>query len=141
MRNQLPAIEILEQSLNLLRASPRALTIYLAGAIPFTLALLVFLNDMMLSPFAFDHLATASLGLAALYVWKNALQAIFAARLYRTLSPAVSDPSYPGASSSNPGPADNPARPLRFLRPFLVQSALQPVGLAIPLPFPWLTGF
>ncbi len=130
MRNQLPAIEILEQSVNLLRASPRALTIYLAGAIPFTLALLVFLNDMMLSPYAFDHLATASLGLAALYVWKNALQAIFAARLYRTLSPGFSSVA---------------VAPLGFFRsflnPFLVQCALQPVGLAIPLPFPWLTAF
>jgi hypothetical protein len=141
MRNQLPAIEILEQSINLLRASPQALTIYLAGAIPFTLALLVFLNDMMLSPYAFDHLAEASLGLAALYGWKNTLQAIFAARLYRALSPAVSGPSYSGSSSSNPGVSNNGARPLRFFRSFLVQSALQPVGLAIPLPFPWLTGF
>src|SRR5580658_5651344 len=130
MKNQLPAIEILEQSVNLLRASPQALTIYLAGAIPFTLALLVFLNDMMLSPYAFDHLATASLGLAALYVWKNTLQAIFAARLYRTLAPGVSN---------------NIAGPLGFFRsflnPLLVQCALQPVSLAIPLPFPWLTAF
>jgi hypothetical protein len=135
MRNQLPAIEILEQSVNLLRASPQALTIYLAGAIPFTLALLVFLNDMMLSPYAFDHLATASLGLAALYVWKNALQAIFAARLYRTLSPGVSNPSY----------SKHAVGPLGFFRsllnPFLIQCALQPVGLAIPLPFPWVIAF
>lgn len=135
MRNQLPAIEILEQSVNLLRASPQALAIYLAGAIPFTLALLVFLNDMMLSPYAFDHLATASLGLAALYVWKNTLQAIFAARLYRTLSPGFTSPGF----------SKNVARPLKifrsFLMPFLVQCALQPVGLALALPFPWLTAF
>jgi hypothetical protein len=130
MKNQLPAIEILEQSVNLLRASPRALTIYLAGAIPFTLALLFFLNDMMLSPYAFDHLATASLGLAALYVWKNTLQAIFVARLYRTLSPGV------------PTGVGGPLQFFRsFLNPLLVQCALQPVGLAIPLPFPWLTAF
>src|SRR5580704_17521515 len=136
MKNQLPAIEILEQSVNLLRASPQALTIYLAGAVPFTLALLFFLNDMMLSPYAFDHLATASLGLAALYVWKNTLQAIFAARLYRKLSPGVSTPS-----SSSPGASNNGPRPLGFFRVFLVQCTLQPVGLAIPLPFPWLTAF
>jgi len=145
MKNQLPAIEILEQSVNLLRASPQALTIYLAGSIPFTLALLFFLNDMMLSPYAFDHLATASLGLAALYVWKNTLQAIFAARLYRTLSPGVLHLGVSGPSYSTPGGSSNRARPLKFFRsflnPFLVQCALQPVGLAIPLPFPWLTAF
>ena len=71
MKNERPAIQILEESVNLLRATPRALPIYLAGAIPFTLAFLVFFNDMMFSPYAFDHLAAASLGLAALYVWKN----------------------------------------------------------------------
>jgi len=122
MKNQLPAIEILEQAVNLLRSTPRAYVLYLAGAIPFTLALLVFLNDMMLSPFAFDHLAAASLGLAALYVWKNTWQAMFAARLYRTLSP------------------DDAPR-LAIFHAFLVQCALQPAGLAFPLPFPWLTAF
>jgi hypothetical protein len=122
MKTQLPAIEILEQSVNLLRSSPRALIIYLAGAIPFTLAALVFLNDMLLSPFAFDHLASASLGLAALYIWKNTLQAIFVARLYQTLSP-------------------DEVRPAKIIRSFLLQCALQPVGLAVPLPLPWLTAF
>jgi hypothetical protein len=122
MKNQLPAIEILEQAVNLLRSSPQALVIYLGGAIPFTLALLVFFNDMMLSPYAFDHLAAASLGLAALYVWKNTLQAIFAARLYQSLSP-------------------NEARPLKIFQSLVVQCALQPAGLAFPLPLPWLTAF
>ena len=93
MKNDRAAIEILEQSVSLLRSSPQALVIYLAGAIPFVLALLVFLNDMILSPYAFDHLAAASLGLAALYVWKNVLQAIFVARLYQTLSPNEKPPS------------------------------------------------
>lgn len=122
MKNERPAVQILEESINLLRASPQALVIYLAGAIPFTLALLVFLNDMFFSPYAPDHLAAASLGLAALYVWKNTMQAIFAARLYQTLSP-------------------NEARPLKIVRSFLVQCTLQPIGLAVPLPLPWLTAF
>jgi hypothetical protein len=122
MENQRPAIEILEQAVNLLRSTPRASIFYLIGAIPFTLALLVFLNDMTLSPYAFDHLAEASLGLAALYVWKNTWQAIFAARLYQTLSPSET-------------------RPISIFRAFLIQCALQPAGLAFPLPFPWLTAF
>ncbi len=122
MKSQLPAIEILEQAVNLLRSSPQALVIYLAGAIPFVLALLVFLNDMILSPYAFDHLAAGSLGLAALYIWKNTLQAIFAARLYKALSPGENKPAMP-------------------FRSLLVQSALQPAGLVVPLPLPWLTAF
>jgi hypothetical protein len=122
MKNQLPAIEILEQSVNLVRSSPRALVIYLAGTIPFVLALLVFLNDMVLSPYAFDHLAAASLGLAALYIWKNTLQAIFAARLYQSLSP-------------------DELRPVKPFQALLVQCALQPTGLVVPLPLPWLTAF
>jgi hypothetical protein len=122
MKNQLPAIEILEQAVNLVRSSPRALVIYLAGTIPFVLAALVFLNDMVLSPYAFDHLAAASLGLAALYIWKNTLQAIFATRLYQSLSP-------------------DELRPVKLFRALLVQCALQPTGLVVPLPLPWLTAF
>jgi hypothetical protein len=123
MKTQRPAIEILEQAVNLLRAAPpQAIVIYLAGAIPFTLAALVFLNDMMLSPYAFDHLASASLGLAALYIWKNTLQAVFAARLYQTLSP-------------------DDTRPISFFRCLAVQATLQPASLAVPLPLPWLVAF
>lgn len=117
-----PAIQILEESVSLLRSSPRALLLYLIGAVPFIVALLIFLNDMMLSPFAFEHLAAWSLALAALYIWKNTWQAIFAAQLYRALSP-------------------HDDRPIRITRALLVQGALQPLGLAIPLPFPWLTAF
>ncbi len=123
MKTQRPATEILEQAVNLLRAAPpQAIVIYLAGAIPFMLGVLVFLNDMMLSAFAFDHLVEASLGLAALYLWKNTLQAVFAARLYQTLSPEQT-------------------RPVRFFRALVVQGTLQPVGLALPLPLPWLVAF
>ncbi len=122
MNNAKPAIQILEDAVGLLRSSPRALLVYLIGAVPFILALLIFLNDMMLSSFAFDHLASWSLGLAALYVWKNAWQAIFCAQLYRRLSP-------------------HDDRPLKIARTVVVQAALQPIGLAVPLPFPWLTAF
>ena len=40
------------------------------------------------SPYAFEHLPWASLGLAFLYVWKNSWQAIFMAKLYQQLSPS-----------------------------------------------------
>ena len=116
------AIEILERSVSLLRAAPlRIVVMYLIGAIPFMLGLLFFLSDMMRSPFAAEHLAVASLGLAVLYVWKNVWQAKFAAGLYGELSPGE--------------------RPGSILRLIAIQGALQPVGLVLMLPFPWLIAF
>jgi hypothetical protein len=116
------ALEILEQAVILLRSAPApAWLAYLTGAVPFLLALLFFLNDMNRSPFAFEHLAAGSAAVAALYIWKNVWQAVFARKLYLTLSP------------------DQPRLPLA--RTIFVQAALQPAGLAIALPFPWLVAF
>lgn len=116
------AIEILEQAVNLLRAAPAgAILKYLTGAVPFAVALLFFLNDMNHSPFAFDHLAAGSAVIAALYIWKNVWQALFARDLYQTLSP------------------EQP--PLPLFKVILMQASLQPIGLAVPLPFPWLVAF
>src|SRR5271154_3100781 len=122
MTRERSAIDILEEAVNLLHAAPlRAWVVYLTGAVPFVLALLFFLNDMTRSPFAFEHLGTASLGLATVYVWKNVWQAVFARRLYETLSP-------------------QPSR-VPILRLVAVQAALQPVGLVAMLPLPWLVAF
>jgi len=116
------ALEILEQAVNLLRAAPPgAILAYLTGAVPFSIALLFFLNDMNRSPYAFEHLALASAGMAALYIWKNVWQALFARRLYQVLSP------------------DRPRGSIAKL--IVYQAALQPIGLAIALPFPWLVAF
>ncbi len=117
------AIDILEEAVNLLRAAPFATIVtYLTGAIPFTIALLFFLNDMMRSPFAAEHLAAASLALAVLYVWKNAWQAAFAAQLHEILSPGR-------------------FRASNMPRAIAMQAALQPVGIVLALPFPWFVAF
>ncbi len=123
------AIEILEQAASLLRAAPAAaIATYLAGASPFVLAVLFFLNDMTRSAFAYDRLAAWSLALAALYVWKNVWQAIFTARLYESLSPG--------------------ARGKFSFRLVAIQAALQPagivacaIGFVIMLPLPWFAAF
>src|SRR5882672_1187857 len=123
MKNQRDAIEILEQAVNLLRSAPlRVVSIYLTGAIPFTLALLFFLSDMTRSPFAAEHLGIASLAVAVLYIWKNVWQGVFVERLHRVLSPGESRPGMIG-------------------RLTMVQAALQPAGLVLMLPFPWLVAF
>ncbi|MGH9593433.1 MAG: hypothetical protein ACRD5L_10110, partial [Bryobacteraceae bacterium] len=96
---------------------------YLTGSIPFTVGLLFFLVDMTHSPFAFEHLGQASLGMALLYVWKCAWQAVFCARLYAELSPP-------------------PPRTGGVWRTVSIQVALQPLKLLLPFfPLPWLRAF
>ena len=117
------AIDLLEEAVNLLRgASLETAVTYLIGAAPLTLGYLFFLTDMNRSPYAFEHLPWASLGLAILYVWKNSWQAIFMAKLYRQLSP-----SEIGAASP--------------WQAVVTQSTLQPIGLILPLPLPWTAAF
>ncbi len=117
------AIDLLEESVNLLRgASLETVVTYLIGAAPLTLAYLFFLVDMTRSPYAFEHLAAASLGLAILYIWKNSWQAVFMAKLYRQLSPSESAATSP-------------------VQAILMQSTLQPIGLILPLPLPWTAAF
>src|SRR5580698_1644594 len=82
------AVEILEESVNLLReAPPAAVAAYLTGAVPFSLGLLFFFTEMVRSPFASERLALESAGVAVLLLWKHMWQAIFMARLHGQLSP------------------------------------------------------
>lgn len=121
--NERPAIDLLEEAVSLLRSAPAdAAATYLAGAAPFTLALLFFLADMNRSPYASEHLPWASLALAILYIWKNIWQALFMAKLYRVVSPSEA----PAASR---------------WQAILMQATLQPVGLLLPLPLSWTVAF
>jgi hypothetical protein len=117
------AIDLLEEAVNLLRGAPLETAVtYLIGAAPFTLAFLFFLTDMTRSPYASEHLPWASLGLAFLYVWKSSWQSVFMAKLYQQVSPSED-------RSVNPWQA------------VAMQSTLQPLGLMLPLPFPWISAF
>jgi len=116
------ALDLLEEAVNLLRSvTLQAAVAYLTGAVPFLLGLLFFLSDMGRSPFAFEHLLPASLGVALLFAWKSVWQAIFAAHLYRQLSPRA---------SSGSGKMSGVTLP----RMVVIQCSLQPLSLlAIPL--------
>jgi len=117
------AIDLLEEAVNLLRCSPLETAVaYLIGAVPFTLAFLFFLTDMNRSRYASEHLPWASLGLALLYVWKNSWQAIFMAKLYSQVSPSETQATHPWLAIT-------------------LQSTLQPLGLMLPLPLPWISAF
>jgi hypothetical protein len=87
------AIPLLEESVHLLRRTPRtALVCHLLGATPFALSLLLFWNDVN-NP----HTSDATLGrdsvvLALLLVWMNCWRAVFAGRLRRLLSASADTP-------------------------------------------------
>jgi hypothetical protein len=114
MKRDRTSIDILEEAVALLRAAPLETAVtYLIGAAPFTLAFLFFLADMNRSPYASEHLPWASLSLALLYVWKNAWQAVFMAKLYYQVSPSET-------RISNPWQA------------ILMQATLQPCSCRFP---------
>jgi hypothetical protein len=125
--------DLIEEATHLLRTAPAAtLAAYYLGALPFVLGLLFFWADMSRSPFAPRHLAGASLGMAALFLWLKFWQAIFARRVRAQAAAAES----PGLSLRQCG------------RIFLSQAIIQPSALfvlplaLIPvLPFAWVFAF
>ena len=127
------AFDLIEEATHLLRTAPAAtLAAYYCGAIPFVLGLLYFWADMSRSPFAPQHLASASLGLTGLFLWMKFGQAIFARRL-RAQAAAVAMPALDFR---------------RCARIFLMQAIFQPTALFIlplalvpVLPFAWVYAF
>jgi len=127
------ALETIETAVQLLRNAPAgALATYYAGALPFVLGWLCFWADMSRSPFAAQHAAVASLGLAGLFAWLKFWQALFARNLQAQLS----------------GSVPPPLTLARAGRIFCTQAALQstalfvlPVAMIPALPFPWLYAF
>lgn len=124
------AIEILEESVSLLRSAPSsAVAAYLVGVIPFWLALLFFFSDMARSPFASEHLAAESLGVAVMFTWKSIWKSVYMTRLYECR-------------------ASLPASSIPVFRVIVIQSAIQPlkliaipVGVLLTIPLPWVVAF
>jgi len=63
------ALDLVEESLHLLRQSPAALAVHCAGALPFAAGLLYFCADMSRGAYADRRCAAGALALAALYIW------------------------------------------------------------------------
>ncbi|MFA6009595.1 MAG: hypothetical protein WC799_06410 [Desulfobacteraceae bacterium] len=77
-----PALELIEDAVDLLRSDPlHFLLPYYMGSLPFYLAVLFFVTDMR-SSFAEQHLVPAALGLAALFILMKLFQSLFALRVY-----------------------------------------------------------
>lgn len=81
-RESVPALDLLEQGMHLLRRTPAAdYLIWLAGAVPFTVALLFFWAEMSRAAHAESRLFLSAWSLAGLFVWLKTCQAVFASRL------------------------------------------------------------
>lgn len=117
----------------MLRAAPAgALASYYAGTLPFVLGSLYFWGDMSRNPFARQHIAEASLGVALLFLWMKFWQAVFARKM-RALVAAEGERAWSAG---------------RGWRVLLAQTAVQPWGLVLlplaliaVLPFPTVYAF
>jgi hypothetical protein len=127
------SLDLTEEATHALRTAPAGtLAIYYLGGIPFVLGLLYFWADMSRSPFAPQHLASASFGMACLFFWMKFCQAIFARRILNQVA----------------GVNEAPPDWRRSARIFLSQAIIQATGLfvlpltLIPcLPFPYAYAF
>jgi hypothetical protein len=116
-------LDLLEESIRLLRSNPTALGVYLVGTLPFVVSLLYFLADMSRSAFAADHCAVGSIALGWVFLWMKAAHGVFGALLLERVR----------------NEAPKPWTSQRLLRIGLVQAALQPWGLIV-LPAPLIGG-
>ncbi len=87
------ALEIIEEAVVILRRNLFiALPFYYIGTIPFVAAFLYFWSDMSQNAFAGEHVITASLGLALLFIWMKCWHAAFCGKIisYIRLQPPAS---------------------------------------------------
>lgn len=126
-----PALDLVEEAVHLLRDAPLGVHIaYHLGTVPFVVALLWFWSDMTRGAYADRRCAGAALGLALLYLWMKAWQAVFSARLAARVRLQDEAPWSAG----------------RWLRILATQAAIHPWGLLLfpasflPLmvPTPWV---
>jgi len=87
------AVRMIEEAFFVLRSAPGSLlTYYYLGGVPFVLGLLYFWADMSRSAYAHEHIATAALGLAVLFVWMKFWQTVFALRVRAQVSDQMLHP-------------------------------------------------
>lgn len=132
-RSGMPALELIESAVHLLRsAPPAALLAYYAGSVPCMFGLFYFWADMSGGTFAREHLLWASLAAALLYIWMKVWQTVFCSRLHSHLV----------------GAREVPWTWSRVARLVAIQAAVQPSGLftrcfaaQILVPYVWVYAF
>lgn len=131
--SEIPALEVIEDAIRLLRSLPAsAWLVYAVGAVPFGLGALHFFAEMSQSAFAFRDLPAAALGMALLFGWLKTCQAVFASRLRSRLLATEPEPlGWKGWLKTGLGQA--------MVQPWGL--ALLPMSAAVVIPFPWVFGF
>ncbi len=131
-RKGLPALEILEQAIGVLRHSPGTLVLHYVGAVPFWLGLLYYMADMSRDAYAASEIGQSSLQIALLFIWMKCWQSAAANRLRASLRMEEALPWSIG----------------RVVRIVARQSFYQPLGLivrpvavAVTLPYAWVSSF
>jgi hypothetical protein len=127
------ALEIIEEAIHILRSNPLSLLpFYFIGSLPFVMAFLYFWADMSRSAFAPEYCLTASLGLAALFIWMKCWQAVFCRKVRDHVN-------------HQPSPPWTFKQTLRLLSSQAILSGtgvvLLPIALAIAVPFGWVYAF
>jgi len=132
-RRSRPALEVLEEAVHLLRGPGLFLLApYAIGTVPFVVALLYFWSEMAFSAFARDQAMSASLSVAAAFIWMNCWQTVFTSQVRSRI-----------ASSQQ-----SSLTPARMLRLVVIQSIVQPTSLLVlpaaaivGIPFAWAYAF
>jgi hypothetical protein len=123
-------LDLIEEAVHLLRRTEAGIWFcYFTGTVPFVLALLYFWTDMSRGAFADRRCLGGALGLALLFVWMRAWQAVFAVKLREQR-----------AHHSNSAWTFR-----RWWRVALIQAAIQPTALlvvpALVIFLPWTLAF
>jgi hypothetical protein len=129
----MPATDLLEAAVHLLRATPPAvLLLHPLGSVPCLLGALSFFAEMSRSAFAADRLIGWSLVLAGLYVWMKSWQSIFSSRLRTHLLRETPEPWSAG-------------RVARLVAGQALLHAIgllvRPAALVVGLPYVWVATF
>jgi hypothetical protein len=125
MATERPALALIEDAIQLLRAAPiSAYALYASGTVPFLLSFFSFCSAMSYSRNAADQCAPAALGVAISYCWMKGLQAFCCRELIRVYT----------------GTRILWWKPRIMLAIWSRQIALQPLGLVLN-PLSWLLIF
>jgi hypothetical protein len=125
MATERPALALIEDAIQLLRAAPMsAYALYASGTVPFLLTFFSFCASMSYSRNATEQCAPAALGVALSYCWMKGLQALSCRELVRV-------------HTGTPMPWWKPGTLLGI---WSRQIALQPLGLVLN-PLSWLLVF
>jgi hypothetical protein len=115
------AVDILEESVHMLRTTPFILVPYYIGSLPFILGLLYFWTDMSTGANAWQHCSQAAWGMVLLFIWMKTWQSVYERRLLAQIR-GETPPSW-GIR--------------RILRAAGIQTAIQPWSIII-LPFAFI---